>query len=66
MTRPGSSLSRRMAPSAYVRSGPTPWVITSQPASVSSGDPLLPIWIELPGPFGDLDLLGLVPEAHVV
>ena len=28
----------------YLRIGPTPWVITSQPASVSIGEPQLPIF----------------------
>ena len=30
---------------AYRRMGPTPWVSTSQPASVSIGEPQLPTWI---------------------
>ena len=28
----------------YVRIGPTPWVSTSQPASVSIGGPQFPSW----------------------
>ena len=32
-----------------MRIGPTPWVRTSQPCSVSIGDPQLPIWIASQG-----------------
>jgi hypothetical protein len=34
---------------AVRRIGPTPWLITSQPASVSIGEPQLPILDEFPG-----------------
>ena len=43
-TRVGSSRSSRTAPIEYFRIAPTPWVSTSQPASVSIGEPQLPIW----------------------
>ncbi len=43
MTREGSSRSSRKAPMEYLRIGPTPWLSTSQPASVSIGEPQLPI-----------------------
>ena len=37
---------------AYFRIGPTPWVSTSQPAAVSSGEPQLPIWTYSQGSVG--------------
>ena len=46
MTLVGSSRSSRTAPIQYYRIGPTPCVITSQPASVSRGDPQLPIFTD--------------------
>ena len=33
----------------YLRIGPTPWVRTSQPASVSMGEPQLPSWVNSQG-----------------
>jgi len=42
-TRLGSFRSSSSAPIEYSRIGPTPWVRTTQPASVSIGDPQLPI-----------------------
>ena len=44
MIRAGSSRSSSNAPMLYCRMGPTPWVRTSHPASVSRGEPQLPIW----------------------
>ena len=35
-----------------MRIGPTPWVSTSQPSGVSSGEPQLPIWISSHGRVG--------------
>ena len=37
---------------AYFRIGPTPWVSTSQPASVSIGEPQLPSWTNSQGYVG--------------
>src|SRR5579863_9589239 len=45
MTRVGSSRSSRNAPMQYFRIGPTPWLSTSHPASVSIGDPQFPSWM---------------------
>ena len=36
----------------YWRIGPTPWLSTSQPASVSMGDPQFPICTNSQGNFG--------------
>ena len=36
----------------YLRMGPTPWLRTSHPASVSIGDPQFPIWISSQGNAG--------------
>ena len=36
----------------YVRRGPTPWLRTSQPASVSIGDPQFPSWTSSQGKIG--------------
>jgi hypothetical protein len=33
----------------YFRMGPTPWLRTSHPASVSMGDPQFPIWTSSQG-----------------
>ena len=45
----GSSRSSSIAPMQYLRIGPTPWVKTSQPASVSMGEPQLPICMNSQG-----------------
>jgi len=37
------------APIQYFRKGPTPWLRTSQPASVSMGDPQFPSWTNSQG-----------------
>ena len=52
MTRLGSSRSSSSAPMEYSRIGPTPWVRTSQPASVSTGEPQFPIWSSSHGRVG--------------
>ena len=36
----------------YLRIGPTPWLSTSHPASVSMGDPQFPIWTHSQGKAG--------------
>jgi hypothetical protein len=36
----------------YVRRGPTPWLRTSHPASVSIGDPQFPSWTSSQGKIG--------------
>ena len=36
----------------YFRIGPTPWLSTSQPASVSIGEPQLPNWMNSQGNAG--------------
>src|SRR6185295_5448081 len=52
MTLVGSARSSRKAPMQYFRMGPTPWLRTSQPASVSMGDPQFPSWISSHGKIG--------------
>ena len=47
----------------YSRIGPTPWVSTSQPASVSIGGPQLPSWTISHGSRGRLDQHRLRPSA---
>src|SRR5204863_9062038 len=48
----GSFKSNKLAPRQYLRIGPTPCVITSQPFSVSIGEPALPICINSQGYLG--------------
>ena len=45
----------------YVRIGPTPWVRTSRPASVSIGEPRLPAAVP-PGPQAGVDTPGRGPD----
>ncbi len=50
----------------YFRIGPTPWLMTSQPASVSMGEPQLPDLQKLPA-IGWLEQRNLrVPEVQIV
>ena len=50
----------------YLRIGPTPWVMTSQPASVSIGEPQLPIFTDFPRMARAAQELRLAPEMRVV
>src|SRR3954466_14253123 len=58
ITLVGSSKSKRNAPIQYFRIGPTPWLSTSQPASVSIGEPQLPIFKNSHGCAGDSNTFG--------
>src|SRR5687767_14058582 len=48
----GCSRSSKDTPSTYSLTGPTPWVITSQPSGVSIGEPQFPICTNSQGYFG--------------
>ena len=50
----------------YFRIGPTPWLRTSHPASVSIGDPQFPSWTSSQGKAGLRSTLALIPEVDVV
>src|SRR5450631_1066452 len=52
MTLDGSSRSSKKAPIEYFRDAPTPWLSTNQPASVSIGEPQLPICTNSHGEVG--------------
>ena len=43
---------------AYSRIGPTPWVSTTQPASVSTGEPQFPVWVSDHGWLGSGSVRG--------
>jgi hypothetical protein len=66
MTRVGSFKSSRNAPRQYFRIAPTPWLNTSQPASVSIGEPQLPSLMNSHGCAGDSNTFGVGPEMDVV
>ena len=50
----------------YLRMGPTPWVITSQPASVSMGEPQLPIFTDSHDFGGAQEHLRVAPVMGIV
>ena len=50
----------------YFRIGPTPWLSTSQPASVSIGEPQLPSWTNSHGNVGFRSKLRGVPEMEMI
>ena len=50
----------------YLRMGPTPWVMTSQPASVSMGEPQLPILTDSHISARTQEQLRIVPVMRVV
>ena len=50
----------------YFRIGPTPWLSTSQPASVSIGEPQFPSWMNSPGKPGFQNELHGMPEMEMV
>jgi len=48
------------------RRGPTPWLRTSQPASVSMGDPQFPKLDQFPGEHWFKEHLAFIPEVDIV
>ena len=57
-TMVGSWRSSRAAPRLYVRIGPTPWVMTTHPWDVSSGDEHGPSWMSSQGWVGRSTVTG--------
>ena len=50
----------------YRRIGPTPWVSTTQPASVSTGEPQLPTWTSSQPSVGACSVPAALPDAPVL